>query len=250
MTATPLQLANAMCIVANKGYYYTPHFISKIDDETPEDSVFLNKYRVKHEALTHISDDAYNEVIAGMNDVVTMGTAKIAQIPGIDVCAKTGTAENYTILDGNRIKLPNNSMFVCFAPKENPRIAIAVAVENAGFGATWGGPIARILMEKYLNDTIQAKSVADVERISNTSLMPVYLKRKQFIEDSTRAQYWFKMRKDSNYIRKYITSVDADTEPVNDEKNKEHEAEDKRSVAVLINDRHLFKTLNKPVVKA
>ncbi len=205
MTATPLQLANAMCIIANKGYYYTPHFVQKIDDESEDDSVFLNKYRHKHEVLTHISDDAYQAVIDGMQDVVTMGTARIAMIPGIDVCAKTGTAQNSRIIDGKKLDLPNNSMFVCFAPKENPRIAIAVAVENAGFGATWGGPIARILMEKYLNDTIQEKSKADVERIANTNLMPVYLKRLQFIEDSTRARKWFDTYKDSTYLKKYLS---------------------------------------------
>ena len=78
-------------------------------------------------------------------------------------------------------------MFVCFAPKENPKIAIAVVVENAGFGATWAGPIARILMEKYLNDTLQTKSKEDLERISNTNLMPKYYVRKQYIEDSISA---------------------------------------------------------------
>jgi penicillin-binding protein 2 len=204
MLATPLQLANAMCIIANKGYYYTPHFVEKIDGETEDDSVFLNKYRRKHEVLTQISDTAYNAVINGMQDVVEAGTARIAKIPGINVCAKTGTAENYTILDGKRIKLPNNSMFVCFAPKENPRIAIAVTVENAGFGATWAGPIARILMEKYLNDTIQEKSKADVERIANADLMPKYYIRKQQKEDSIRAYQWFKMTKDSAFIKKYV----------------------------------------------
>jgi penicillin-binding protein 2 len=204
MLATPLQLANAMCIIANKGYYYTPHFVNRLDSETDDDTALLNKYRVKHEVLTHISDEAYGAVIDGMEDVVTSGTARVAQIPGIDVCAKTGTAENYTILDGRRLKLPNNSMFVCFAPKNDPKIAIAVAVENAGFGATWGGPIARILMEKYLNDTLQEKSVADVERIANTNLMPDYLKRLQFRTDSVRARDWFKKTNDSSYIKKYI----------------------------------------------
>lgn len=213
MTATPLQLANAMCIIANKGYYYTPHFVNRIDDETPEDTVLLNRYRVRHEVLTHISDTAYGAVINGMHDVVVMGTARVAQIPGIEICAKTGTAENYTILDGKRIKLPNNSMFVCFAPKDNPKIAIAVAVQNAGFGATWGGPIARILMEKYLNDTLQAKSVADLERISNANLMPAYLKRLQFKTDSVRAQDWFKKTKDSAYIRRYLSDTRMETTP-------------------------------------
>jgi penicillin-binding protein 2 len=138
--------------------------------------------------------------------VVKVGTAKIAQIPGIEVCAKTGTAENYTILDGKRIKLPNNSMFVCFAPKENPKIAIAVFVQNAGFGATWAGPISRLLLEKYLNDTLQTKSKADLERIANTNLMPEYFKRLQFKTDSIRAIEWFQKTKDSSYLEKYLST--------------------------------------------
>jgi len=141
-----------------------------------------------------------------MNDVVKFGTARIAQIPGIDVCAKTGTAENYTILDGRRIKLPNNSMFVCFAPKENPKIAIAVFVQNAGFGATWAGPISRLMVEKFLNDTLMTKSKADLERISNTNLMPAYFKRLQYKEDSTRAFKWFMTTKDSVYIKRFVST--------------------------------------------
>src|SRR4029078_1624469 len=204
MTATPLQLANAMCIIANRGYYYIPHFVQKIDDETEEDTVLLGKYRRKHEVLTHIPDEAYDAVQNGMQDVVEEGTARIAKIPGIDICAKTGTAQNFTTLYGRKLELPNNSMFVCFAPKENPRIALAVTVENAGFGATWAGPIARILMEKYLNDTLQTKSKEDLERISNADLMPKYYARKQYIEDSVRAYQWFNTTKDSSYIKKYV----------------------------------------------
>jgi len=219
MTATPLQLANAMCIIANKGYYYIPHFVKEVDAETEEDAALLTKYRQKHEVLTNISDDAYNEVIDGMQDVVESGTARIAKIPGINVCAKTGTAENSTVLDGRKLELPDNSMFVCFAPKEDPKIAIAVAVENAGFGATWAGPIARILMEKYLNDTIQEKSKADVERIAGTDLMPKYYVRKQYIADSTRAFEWFKMTKDSSYIKKYV--LETLSTPGSNKKQKE-----------------------------
>lgn len=207
MQATPLQLANAMCIIANKGYYYTPHFVEKIDDEAEEDTAIMNKFRIRHNVLTHIDDSSYRAVIGGMNDVVKFGTARIAQIPGIEVCAKTGTAETYTVLDNRRIKLPNNSMFVCFAPKDNPRIAIAVCVQNAGYGATWGGPIARILMEKYLNDTIQKKSEADVERISKANLMPAYFKRLQYKTDSVRAREWFNKTKDSSYLKKYVKAI-------------------------------------------
>ncbi len=202
MLTTPLQMANAMAIICNKGYYYTPHLIEKIEEETEQDTVYLNPYRRKHEVLTGIPDTAYRSVIEGMSDVVKFGTARIAQIPGIEVCAKTGTAENYTILDGRRIKLPNNSMFVCFAPKENPKIAVAVFVQNAGFGATWAGPISRMLLEKYLNDTLSVRSKADSARIAAANLMPAYFKRLQQKEDSARARQWFKLTKDSSYLRR------------------------------------------------
>ena len=212
MLATPLQLANSMCIVANKGYYYTPHFVQKIDSETSEDTI-LHKFRKKHEVLTRIPDEAYEAVISGMQDVVESGTARAAMIPGINICAKTGTAENYRIIDGKRIQLKDNSVFVCFAPRENPSIAIAVVVENAGFGSTWAAPIASLMMEKYLNDTLRAERVKEVERIASSNLMPGYLDRLQFIEDSTRAYFWFKKTNDSNYIKRYLRVGRSHQEP-------------------------------------
>lgn len=243
MTATPLQLANAMCIIINKGYYYTPHFVQKIDNETDADSIFTAKYRRKHEVLTHISDTAYNATIEGMADVVKFGTARIAAIPGIEVCAKTGTAQNSTFIDGRKLDLPNNSMFVCFAPKENPRIAIAVVVENAGYGGTWAGPIARILMEKYLLDSLTTKSKADIERIASTDKMPSYLKRLQFITDSTRAVEWLKMTKDSSRLKKYISFLS--------EKKSKAPAKEKpvtiikdQLVGILPDKKYLHNTIN------
>ncbi len=101
MQCTPLQLANAMCIVANKGYFYTPHFVEKIDGETEADTI-LNKFRIKHEVLTHIPNEAYEAVIAGMQEVVDHGTASNARIPGITVCGKTGTAEKFRYIDGKK----------------------------------------------------------------------------------------------------------------------------------------------------
>lgn len=217
MLVTPLQLANAACIIANKGSYFTPHFVDSIEGETKADAGILAKYRLRHEALTHISDTAYNAIINGMHDVVTEGTARVANIPGINICAKTGTAENYTVLDGRRIKLKDNSMFVCFAPKENPKIAIAVAVENAGYGATWAGPIARILMEKYLLDSLTNKSKDDLDRISKTNLMPSYFVRLQYKTDSIRAEQWAKIRRDSTQLRKYLKGkVTRPAEPKSD----------------------------------
>lgn len=232
MQTTPLQMANAMCIIANKGYYFTPHFVERIEDETVEDTSIMNKFRVKHNVLTDIPDTAFREVIEGMSDVVKFGTARIAQIPGIEVCAKTGTAENYTRLDGKRIKLPNNSMFVCFAPKENPRIAIACFVQNAGFGSTWAGPISRIMIEKYLNDTIQTKSVADVERIANTNLIPAYFKRLQFKEDSIRAFKWFQTTNDSSYIRKYISFQRENGHPNNSNSPHQPDQQERETAAL------------------
>lgn len=211
MQATPLQLANFTALIANKGYYYTPHFVEKIDNESEEDTAIMNKFRRRHDILTHIPDTAYRAVIEGMADVVKFGTARVAQIPGIEVCAKTGTAETYTILDGRRIKLPNNSMFICFAPKNNPKIAVAVCVQNAGYGATWGGPIARIMVEKFLNDTLMAKSKEDVKRISGANLMPAYFKRLQYREDSLRAIDWFQKTKDSSYLQPYISSSETES---------------------------------------
>ncbi len=204
MTATPLQLANAMCIIANRGYYYTPHIVKSIDNETPADTALLNPFRRKHEVLTHIADSAFEAVTAGMQDVVDRGTARNAAIPGIHICAKTGTAQNFRYIAGKKIELKENSMFVCFAPRENPKIAIAVVVENAGFGSTAAAPIASLMLEKYLNDTLRPVSVKKADEISKKDLMPSILAREQFVEDSIRAQKWFKITKDSTYLRKYL----------------------------------------------
>jgi penicillin-binding protein 2 len=203
LLVTPLQIANGISLVANKGYYYIPHFVKSIDDETEEDTV-LNKYRRKHEVLTHIPDAVYEVVIDGMQDVTEVGTAHgIPKIPGVNICAKTGTAENKKILDGKVLQLKDHSLFVAFAPREDPKIVVAVIVENGGFGATWAGPMAYLMIEKYLKDTLRADRLQEVDRIAAANLMPSYLPRLQYKEDSVRAYYWFNLTKDSNYIRKY-----------------------------------------------
>ncbi len=217
MLTTPLQLANATCIIANKGYYYTPHFVEKIDAQTEEDTV-LNRFKVKHEPLTQIDDSSYETVILGMQDVVEIGTARPALIPGINLCAKTGTAQNFKILDGKRVELNENSMFICFAPRENPKIAIAVVVENAGFGSRWAGRIASLMVEKYLNDTISTERKKIVAEIAGTNLMPSYLVRLQFKEDSIRAYKMFQLTKDPNYIKRFMHRASPDT-PTTPSKN-------------------------------
>jgi penicillin-binding protein 2 len=167
MTATPLQLANTMAFIANKGYYYTPHFIDSIEEEDEIDKKLLENFRIKQE-VTKIPKEYFDVIKEGMHDVTVYGTAYFIKVPGHEFCAKTGTAQNP---HGK-----NHSLFVCFAPKDNPKIAVAVIVENAGFGATWAGPIAGIVMEKYLNDTLTKESKTKVDYLSNVDLMPESIK--------------------------------------------------------------------------
>jgi penicillin-binding protein 2 len=110
-----------------------------------------------------------------MQDVVESGTAVGAKIDGITICAKTGTAENKALVNGEVIKMENHSMFVAFAPRENPKIAIAVAIENAGFGATWAAPIASLLIEKYLKDSVTVKRKAIEDKMMNAHLINKYV---------------------------------------------------------------------------
>jgi penicillin-binding protein 2 len=202
MEATPLQIANAICIVANKGYYYTPHFVRGIEG-TPEDDTLLSRYHVKHEPVSHISDADYEVVHSGMEDVIEIGTGRLARIPGITMCGKTGTAENKLVLDGKVKVLTPHSLFVCFAPRDNPKIVVAVIVENGGHGAYQAAPIASLLVEKYLNDTIATDRLALLDQITSRNLMPRYLVHKQFKADSLRAADWARQTDDSSRWLKY-----------------------------------------------
>lgn len=171
---TPLQMANAMCLIANRGYFYIPHFVKNIGGSNKDP--ILKPYLEKHQ-VTHINDTAFGAVIAGMEDVVTHGTGRVAQLPGVEVCGKTGTVENYAAIGGQKVKLDNHSVFVCFAPKNNPKIAIAVIVQNSGYGATWAGPIASLMMEKYLNDTIKGPArIALQEKMYKANTVKSYIR--------------------------------------------------------------------------
>jgi len=176
---TPLQMANAMCIIANRGFYYTPHFVESIDGE--KSSKMLDKFKEKH-VVSHTSDSAFRAVVLGMQDVVDHGTGRIAQIENIIVCGKTGTAENSARINGKVVKLKDHSVFVAFAPRDNPKIAIAVIVENAGFGGTYAAPIASLMMEKYLNDTISTKRKPLMDRMLNTVTMSPEIVKKSKID--------------------------------------------------------------------
>jgi len=178
MTATPLQSANEACIIANKGWYYTPHFVDSIENPEPGDTSFLAKYKIKH-SLLKISDRDYRAVQAGMEDVTEVGTASNVKIPGVKYAAKTGTAQVP--------KLKNLAVFIAYAPVENPKIAIAVYVENAGYGSAWAAPIAAHMMEQYLNDTLTEDTKKDVERLSKANMIPRQVFEWRRAQDSLKA---------------------------------------------------------------
>ncbi len=172
LLVTPLQMANAICIIANRGYYYTPHLVKKIDGDSTDAKI--EKYQIRNE-LKHIKNSDFESVGLGMMDVVDHGTARIARIPNIEVCGKTGTVENYTLIGGRKTKLPNHSFFVAFAPRINPKIAVAVIVENSGYGATWAGPIASLMIEKYLTGEISARRKYLQTKMEKTRIIPPIL---------------------------------------------------------------------------
>lgn len=142
--ATPLQLANAMAAIANEGYYITPHL-------NKHDSMLVKKH------VTAVDKKYFPVVNEGMWRVFEFGTGRHYKIDSISMCGKTGTVQNPHGKD--------HSLFVGFAPREKPRIVIAVAVENAGFGATWAAPIASLMMEQYLKGKVVRTEL--LERMSN-----------------------------------------------------------------------------------
>jgi len=157
---TPLQLANVAAIMANRGWYYTPHFVKSIGDDGP-----LEKYRVKNKTM--VDRKYFPSVIEGMRRCVHEpgGTARLARIDSVTMCGKTGTVENYI----GGVKQKNHSVFIAFAPMNNPKIAIAVFIENAGGGGgTWAAPTASLMIEQYLNGEV--KSTAKEKRILDAKL--------------------------------------------------------------------------------
>ena len=143
LLTTPIQMANMTAAIANRGYYYTPHIVKGIENDSIDD-------RFRKPIRTMIDSSLFEIVIKGMQEVVEdeeLGTSNIAKMENITVCGKTGTAQNPHGED--------HSIFIGFAPKDNPKIALAVYVENGGWGSTWAVPIASLMIEKYLNDTIE-----------------------------------------------------------------------------------------------
>lgn len=159
MGITPLQMANIMAIVANHGYYYRPHLIKGIGERKIVKPEFTEKIHAG------VDEKYYEPVIEGLSRAVNVagGTGYAVRIADIEMCGKTGTAQNPHGAD--------HAVFFAFAPRENPKIALAVVVENAGYGGTWAGPIASMLVEKYLKDTITLPQYIQ-DRIYNADLLP------------------------------------------------------------------------------
>ena len=157
MLATPLQICNLAATIANRGYFITPHVVKEVQD-TPLDSLYTDK------RYTMVERKNYEIVAEGMRNAVIGGTCRGAAIKHIEVCGKTGTAENPHGKD--------HSAFIGFAPYRNPKVAICVYVENGGFGATYGVPIGKLMMEKYLKGEISEENKLLEETMSNAVVSP------------------------------------------------------------------------------
>jgi penicillin-binding protein 2 len=157
-----------MAAIANRGWFYTPHILKEVNGKPIEDSNYTEK------KYTTVSPENFEPVIEGLHDVYNYGTANFLKVPGIEICGKTGTAENFTKIDGKKTQLTDHSVFIAFAPKENPKIALAILVENGYWGARYAGRIASLLIEKYLKGEITR---TDLEKwVLENSLQDEYAK--------------------------------------------------------------------------
>jgi len=182
ISVTPIQLANMTAAIANKGHYYTPHILKKVEGKDISDPAFIEpKY-------TTIDKKHFDPVIKGMADVYTKGTGRGVQIEGIEIAGKTGTVENFTIIDSVKTQLTDHSVFVAFAPVENPKIAIAVYIENGYYGARYAGHIASLLIEKYIKGEITRKDLE--KRMFERTLEHEYAKPYSGEEFKINEYYW------------------------------------------------------------
>ena len=154
MTLTPLQIANLGATIANRGHYITPHIVKGIESDELDSLYTTPKY-------TMVESQHYETVIQGMREAVLNGTCVGANLPDIEVCGKTGTAQN---------KGKDHSAFMGFAPMNNPKIAVAVYVENGGFGAVFGVPIGSLIMEQYLTGTLSEESEEKARKIQQRTI--------------------------------------------------------------------------------
>jgi len=153
--ATPMQIANFCATIANRGWFVTPHIVKNV-----KGGVLDTTYTRRH--YTKVDSSYFRYIQEGMRGAVLHGTSTSVALPGIDVCGKTGTAQNAGA---------DHSIFMCFAPMQNPKICLLVFVENGGFGATVAVPMASLLLEKYLKGSIASNRLWMEENLLNTNLM-------------------------------------------------------------------------------
>ncbi|MDA0885148.1 MAG: penicillin-binding protein 2 [Bacteroidetes bacterium] len=166
---TPIQMANFASAIANRGFFYKPHFVKKINNQ---ENISFEKN------ITSIDKENFELVINGMVDVVERGTARIAKIKNINVAGKTGTVENFILIEGEKKQLTDHSTFIAFAPAEDPKIVVSVFVENGYWGSRWAAPIASLIIEKYLTGKVERKWLEN--RMIEGSLLAEYEKPYKF----------------------------------------------------------------------
>lgn len=205
VNTTLVQLANVMAIIANRGWYYTPHAVDSI--EGGDEYGLLEPYKIKHRIDAGISDTAFTAVQNGMQAVMEIGTAVNSRIPGITMCGKTGTVENYAKINGKLEKQLDHSFFGGFAPRENPRIAIAVICENSDQGARVAAPIASLMVEKYLRDSIAGKERQDkLVEMTNRVYIPKVMRLAMAKRDSLK-----QVKENQQLLQQKISKEGADS---------------------------------------
>ncbi len=213
---TIVQLANVMATIANRGYYYTPHLVDSI--EGGDTNGLLDSFKIKH-VTRDVPDSVYTQVQDGMQAVMEFGTGAAAQVPGIVVCGKTGTVQNSAKVNGVMVKQKDHAFFGAFAPRDNPKIAIAIICENAGFGAESSAPIASLMIEKYLKDSVASpERKKRVEDLAKKNLIPPMMRLAMARMDSIKQAKLLllqqqKMKEDEDTIEEEI-KIDTTNEVV------------------------------------
>ncbi len=189
---TPIQMANVMAAIANKGWYYTPHIVKSIDGKPNPDP----RFKKKHMTLVQ-NPQFYNVIIQGMEAVMLRGTGRSLMSKDFTQLAKTGTAQ---VPQGK-----DNSIFVLIAPADKPKIVVAAVMEHAGFGATWAGPACSTIAEKYVTGELKREHL--YKKMISASFMPEY--KRQYIADMKRKGWYKEPPKDSAQLRRIKDSLQA-----------------------------------------
>ena len=187
---TPIQLANYVAAIANKGWYYTPHIVKAIDGKPNPDP----RFKVKHKTL--VDEKHFEPVLKGMEAVVLRGTARGLKSNDFTQLAKTGTAQ---VPQGK-----DNSIFVLIAPADKPKIVVVAVMEHAGFGATWAGPACTVIAEKYITGDLKRENL--YKKMITSSFMPEY--KRQWIADLKRKGLYVDPKPDSIKQKRIKDSLD------------------------------------------